>query len=154
MLGEVRKGGEFQEILSNWGLVDGLVFENPGKVVGDEDGVEAGGERGIDVGAGAVTDHPSSAGLAGVACCEVAVGGRVLFCQNFDAGEERGETGAFKLGGLLVDSSLGDEEKAVAGGEGLKGFGDTGEQFDLLVGDGVDEADDAVVLLGGYGGVG
>ncbi len=68
VLAEVGEGGEFEEGLAGVaGLVDGLVFEDPGVVVGDEDGVEAGGEGWVDVGAGAVADHPGGGGFAAVA---------------------------------------------------------------------------------------
>ena len=42
MFRQVGEGGEFEEMLAGGGLVDYLVFEDPGEVVGDEDGVEAG----------------------------------------------------------------------------------------------------------------
>ena len=77
------------------GGVDGLVFEDPGEVVGDEDGVEAGGEGGVDVRLGAVADHPGGGGVAGVVIREVTVGLLVLFAENFHVAEERGEAGAF-----------------------------------------------------------
>jgi hypothetical protein len=47
--GEVGEGGEFEEVLAGRGLIDDLVFEDPGEVVGDEDGVEAGAEGWVDV---------------------------------------------------------------------------------------------------------
>ncbi len=53
-------------MLAGGGLVDDFVLEDPGEVVGDEDGVEAGSEGWVDVGAGAVADHPGVAGFAGV----------------------------------------------------------------------------------------
>ena len=53
-------------MLAGGGLVDYLVLEDPGEVVGDEDGVEAGAEGGVNVGAGTVADHPGAAGFATV----------------------------------------------------------------------------------------
>jgi len=53
-------------VLAGGGLVDYLVLEDPGEVVGDEDGVEAGAEGGVNVGAGTVADHPGAAGFATV----------------------------------------------------------------------------------------
>jgi hypothetical protein len=38
--------------------------------VGNEDGVEAGCQSWVDVGAGAVADHPGVAGFAAVVGCE------------------------------------------------------------------------------------
>ena len=66
MTGQVGEGGQFEEVLSGGRLVDNLVLEDPGEVVGDEDGVEAGAEGWVDVGAGAVADHPGVAGFATV----------------------------------------------------------------------------------------
>ena len=154
MVGEVGEAGEFEEGLAGWGLVDYLVLEDPGEVVGDEDGVEAGGEGWVDVGAGTVADHPGAGGLAGVVGDEGVVGVGVFFGEDLDGGEVAGEAGAAELVLLLVGVALGDEDDAVAGGEFGEGGGDAGEEFDLLVGDGLGEADDAVALLGGEGAVG
>jgi hypothetical protein len=141
-------------VLAGGGLVDNLVLEDPGEVVGDEDGVEAGAEGRVDVRAGAVADHPGGAGLAAVVGGEGAVGFGVLFVEDFDRGEVGGEAGAVELVGLLLLIALGDEDEAVAGGEVGEGGGDVGEELDLLVGDGLGEAGDALVLGGGDGGVG
>jgi hypothetical protein len=70
VVGQVGEGGEFEEVLSGGRLVDNLVLEDPGEVVGDEDGIEAGAESGVNVGAGAVADHPGVAGFATVVGCE------------------------------------------------------------------------------------
>ncbi len=105
------------------GLVDGLVFENPGVVVGDEDGVEAGGEGGVDVGAGAVADHPGGGGFEGVVAGEGAVGVGVFFGEDLDLGEEVREAGAGELVLLLGLAALGDEDEAMALGEVGEGDG-------------------------------
>ncbi len=63
------------------------MLEDPGEVVRNEDGVEAGGEGGIDVGAGAVADHPGDAGFAAVVVGEGEIGFVVLFGQDLDSGE-------------------------------------------------------------------
>ena len=135
------------------GLVEGFVFEDPGEVVGDEDGVEAGGEGGVDVGAGAVADHPGRGGVAGVGGGEGAVGVLVLFGEDLDVEEEVGEAGAAELVVLLGGVALGDEDEAMAGGEVGEREGDGREELDLLVGDGLGEADDAGVALGRDGDV-
>jgi hypothetical protein len=85
---------------------------------------------------------------------EGAVGFGVLFVEDLDGGEVGGEAGAVELVGLLLLIALGDEDEAVAGGEVGQGGGDVGEELDLLVGDGLGEAGDALVLGGGDGGVG
>jgi hypothetical protein len=38
-MGQIGEAGKFKEVLTGWGLVDDLVLEHPGKVVGNEDGV-------------------------------------------------------------------------------------------------------------------
>jgi len=144
---QIAEGGEFEERLAGWGLVDYLMLEDPGEVVGDKDGLEASGEGGIDVGAGAVADHPGAMGLAAVVGGEREVGIGVLFGQDFYGGEVGGEAGAAELVLLLVVVALGDHNDAMAGGEVGEGGGDAGEKFDLLVGDGLGEAEDAFVLL-------
>ena len=78
-------------MLAGGGLVDDLVLEDPGEVVGDEDSVEAGTEGWVDVGSGTVADHPCRAGDAAVVGADGAVGFGVLFVEDFDGGEVRGE---------------------------------------------------------------
>ena len=73
----------------------------------------------------------------------------MLFGQDLDGGEVGGEAGAVELAGLFFGVSLGDEDEAVAGGEVGESLGDVGEEFDLLVGDGLGEAFDAAVLFFG-----
>ena len=79
MLGEIGEGGWFEEVLASGRLVDDLVLEDPGEVVGDEDGVEARGEGRVDVGAGTVADHPGVAGFATVMSCEGEIGFVMFF---------------------------------------------------------------------------
>jgi hypothetical protein len=152
--GQVGKSGEFEEMLAGERLVDHLVLENPGEVVGDEDGVEAGAEGGVDVGARAVTDHPGGGGFTGMVGGQRKIGDVVLFGQDLDRGEVGCEAGALELAGLLFEVSLGDEDEAVAGGEIGQGGGYVGEEFDLLIGDGLGEALDSAMLLGGDRGFG
>ncbi len=94
-------------------------------------------------------------GLAGVVRGEGAVGVVVLFRVGLrrrrSAG--RGRSG-WSLFCLLFGVAFGDDDDAVAGGEVGEGVGYAGEEFDLLIGDGLGEADDAVVFLGGEGAVG
>ena len=75
--------------------------------------------------------------------------GGVFFGDDFDGGEVRGEAGAGQLVGLLGVVALGHEDEAVAGGQLGEGFGDAGEQLDLLLGDGAGEAADALALFFG-----
>ena len=77
--GEVGEGGKLQELLAGGRLIDDLVLENPGEVVGDEDGVKACSEGRIDVGTGAVADHPSVPGFAAVVSGQGKIGFVMLF---------------------------------------------------------------------------
>ena len=152
--GEVGEAGEFEKGLAGGGLVDDLVFEDPGEVVGDEDGMEASRQSGVDVRAGAVADHPGGGRFAGVVGAEREVGFGVFFGQDFYGVEVGFEAGAVELVFLLFGVALGDEQDAVASEEVGEGFGDVGEDFDLLVGDRLGEAEDAGVLFFGEGAVG
>ena len=140
--------------MTGGGVVDYLVLEGPGEVVGDEDGVQAGGHGWVDVGAGAVADHPGAVVVEDVVGGEGSVGAFFFLGEDFDCAEVRGEAGAAELVALLGVVALGDEDAAMAFGEGGDGGRDAGEKFDLAVGDGLREADDAVVLLVGEGSVG
>ena len=84
MTGKVSKRSQFEQVLACRRLVDYLVLENPGEVVGDEDGMEAGGECGVHVGTGAVADHPGVAGFAAVMTGQGAVGIVVFLRQHLD----------------------------------------------------------------------
>lgn len=55
---------------------------------------------------------------------------------------------------MFFGIAFGDHDEAVAGGQVSEGFGYVGEELDLLVGNGLGEAFDAAVLLGGEGDVG
>jgi hypothetical protein len=141
-------------MLAGGWLVDNLVLEDPGKVVGDEDGVKACREGGVDVGAGAVADHPGVAGFAAVVGGEGEVGFVVFFGQNLYGGEVWGQAGASEFAGLFFGITLGDHDEAMAGGEIGEGGGDVGEELDLLIGDGLGEAFDAAMLFFGEGDIG
>ena len=66
MTGQIGEGGEFEEILACRRLVNDLVFENPGKVMRDEDGVQSCTEGRVYVRARAVADHPCIATVTSV----------------------------------------------------------------------------------------
>ena len=66
----------------------------------------------------------------------------------------RGEAGAPEFAGLLFWVAFGDHNEAMAGGEVGEGGSDVGEEFDLVVGDGLGEAFDAAMFLFGDGDVG
>ena len=83
--------------------------------MGDEDGVESGGEGGINIGLGTVADHPGLGGIAGVVAGDGEVGFAVLFGEDFYGREVGRETGAAEFVGLLGVVSLGDEDEAVTG---------------------------------------
>jgi hypothetical protein len=85
--------------------------------VGDEDGIEASAEGGVDVRTRAVADHPGGAGLAAVVGAKGAVGFVMLFGEDFNCGEVRGQAGAVKLAGLLLGIAFGNEDEAVTRGE-------------------------------------
>ena len=72
----------------------------------------------------------------------------VFFGKHLDGGEMRGKAGALKLVGLFFRVAFGDHDEAMACGEIGESWSDVGEEFDLLVGDGLSEALDAAVLLG------
>src|SRR5579875_331525 len=76
--GELGEGSQLEELAIGWRMVDVLALERPGEVVWDKDGVQAGGEGGVDVGLRAVADHPCRFCLAGVVFGQAAVGVMVL----------------------------------------------------------------------------
>ena len=138
-------------MLTGGWLVDDLVLEDPSEVVGDEDGVEPCAESGIDIGAGAVADHPGIAGFAAVVGGQGEIGFVMFFGEYLDGGEVNSEAGAAELVGLLFGIAFGNHDEAMARGEvGERGI-DAGKKFDLLLGDGLGEGFYAAVLLIGEG---
>src|ERR1700737_693880 len=55
-----------QQLPGRIGSADLFVFQHPSLIMGDEHGVEAGGQRGIDVRLGTVADHPGVIGKKAV----------------------------------------------------------------------------------------
>lgn len=135
MVCQVCEVGQFEKLPPGGRMVDILALECPGKVVGDEDGIEPCGEGGVNVGFGTVADHPRRAALAAMVGGEAAVSRMMFFGQHFDGAEVRSQTGAAKLVGLFRVVSLGDEDETVARGEFGEGLLDVGKKLDLLGGD-------------------
>ncbi len=65
--------------------------------------------------------------------------------------EVRGEARSLEFTGLFDGIAFGDENEAVASCELAESFGDAGEQFDLVMSDGIGESDDALALIVGDG---
>ena len=113
---EVGEGCQLEQPLVGWCRVNDFMLQNPGEVVRDEDRVEASGECRVDVGAGAVADHPGAGGLAGVVLDDCEIGLRVLLRKDFYGAEVGEETGAVEFSGLFDGITLCDEDQAVTGG--------------------------------------
>jgi len=78
---------------------------------------------------------------------------RDAFREDLDGGEERGEAGAVQLVRLLFLIALVTRMRRWRVARS-RGRGDAGEELDLLVGDGLGEAFDALVLVGSDGSIG
>ena len=130
------------------------MLEHPCEVVGDEDSVKSSRKCGVDIGLWAVADHPGCTRVAGVMTGDSAVGVAVLFSKNFDRGEVGSKAGALKLVGLLGVVSFSNKDEAMPSGEVGEGGLDGGEKLDLMLGDGLGEAKDALVLFWCDGSVG
>lgn len=148
-MGQIGEAGEFEEGLASGRLVDDIVLEDPGEVVGDKDGVEAGGEGWVDVGAGTVADHPRVTSFAAVMSCQGKIRFVVFFGENLYCAEVGGKAGTLKLVGLFFGIAFGDHDEAVPGGELGERRSHIGQEFNLLVGDGLGEAFDAPAFFVG-----
>jgi len=67
-----------------------------------------------------------------VAAKEAGVGAGILFGENLDVAEMRGEAGLGEFALLIAQVALGDDEEAVRTGERGEGFGDAFEQLDRM----------------------
>jgi len=142
---------KLEKLLSGWRGGEFGVLEHPGIFMEEMDGVEARGQRGIDVGFWTVADHPcgarieSMSGEHGVVCL------RVFFGDDFDGGEVRSQSAAMEFIGLFGVIALGHQDQTMATGQRDEGFPDSGEQLDLLTGDGLNKAVDTFLMSGGDG---
>jgi len=98
---QICEVSEFEKLPSSGRMVDILALQRPCEVVGNEDGIEPGGEGRVDVGLGTVADHPRGACLAAVMRRETAISSVMFFGQHLDGAEVRGKARAAKLVGLL-----------------------------------------------------
>src|SRR6266481_3884875 len=92
---------------------DRLVFELPGMLVGDVDGVQADLHGGVDVAARAVANHPAVGFHDFVFTHEFAVGFGAFFGNDFDELEKALQTGALDFSRLFGGFALGEENQAV-----------------------------------------
>ena len=138
---EFAEGGEDDEFADAGD--DRLVFELPGVLVRDVDGVEADLHGGVDVAARAVADHPGVSFYDFVFVDQEIVGLGIFFADDFDELEKSLQAGALDFGGLLGGLAFGEENQAVALGEIGERFGDAIENFWRRA----FELDDAIVNL-------
>ena len=93
--------------------VDVFVLEHPGVRMVDVDGMQPGGQCGIDIRAGTVADHPGvwqervHTSRRPSICCGI------FLVRDFDGGEVVAKAGARQLVGLLVGISLGHQDETV-----------------------------------------
>jgi hypothetical protein len=139
---EFAEGGEDDE-LGGAGF-DGFVFEVPGVLVGDVDGVQADFHGGVDVAAGRVADHPAVRFYDFVFVNEAGVSDSVLFRDDFDGFEKALQAGALNFGGLFGGLTFGEKNESVALGEIGERFGNAIENL----GWSAFEFDNAVVNFG------
>jgi len=144
---ELGEGVQFEQVLTLRRGCNVRVLQNPGAGMKEKDGVQAGGQGRVDVALRAVADHPTGVGREFVALENFAIGGRVLFCNDFDGGEVAGESGAGQLVGLFRLIALGHEDETVAGGQFGESFFHAGEQLDLLFLDRAGKAENALGLF-------
>ena len=138
---------QIDKLLAGGCGLDGVVFEHPGVRVVDVDGVESGGERGIDIGAGAVADHPGGAARERMARADALIRLGVFLVRDFDGGEVFAQPGSQQLAGLFGRVALGHENEAMAVGKLRQRFLNAGEKLDLLVCNRFSEAHDALAPL-------
>ena len=114
MLGKGGETVELDKALWRRGVCKLIMLEHPGVGMMHVDRVKTGGERGIDVGARTVADHPGASGSERMALDDLAIGIGVLLGGNFDGGEVHMDAGAVELLLLLLRISFGDQDEAMA----------------------------------------
>ena len=115
----LHEGGEaveLDEALRRHGLGEIVVLEHPGIGVMHVDGVQAGGERRVDIGTRTVTDHPCGLRRERVARDDLAIGVRMLLGWDLDGGEVHVDAGAVEFFLLLARIAFGDQDESMAVG--------------------------------------
>jgi hypothetical protein len=87
MFAEFGEAADYDELLPGWGRVDFFVFKDPGITVRDEDGVQAGGHRRVDVGFRAVAYHPRGGGHEFIFFNHARVRCSIFLGHDFDIAE-------------------------------------------------------------------
>ena len=86
-LAEFGEGVEFEQMLGRGRGIEIGMFEDPGVFVKKKYGMEAGGQRGVDVAFGTVADHPTAVRREFMPRHHLSIGGRVFFRHDFDCGK-------------------------------------------------------------------
>jgi len=126
MLTQFGEASDDEELLACGRWIHLLMLEDPGVAMGNEDGVESGGERWVDVGLGAVADHPGVAVVAIVFVGELGVYFGVFFSDDLDRLEVLLHSGTLDFARLLFERSFGDEYQTIVPREILQRFGNFG----------------------------
>lgn len=88
MLRKVPYMSYFNQLGQAGRFIDSLMFQDPGVGVWDEDCVQAGCERWVDIGLGGVANHPCRARLAAVPLDQITIRCFILLSENFHRREE------------------------------------------------------------------
>ena len=88
MVAQIAESIDYEQLLSGGSSGQFLMLQYPSLVVGNEDGMESSGERGIDVRFRAVANHPGGIGHKSILGDGGAVCRLVFFGDDFDSGKE------------------------------------------------------------------
>src|SRR6185437_17145659 len=101
-LDEPLRGHRWREI---------VMFQHPGIGMMHVDGVQAGRQRGVDIGTGTVSDHPCGLVHERVPADDLAIGVGMFFRWNLNRGEVHMDAGAVQLLLLLARISFSDQNE-------------------------------------------
>ena len=150
-LAEFLEGVEFDEVLSGRRGIYRCVLEYPRVFVEEEDSVQSGRKRRIDVASGAVADHPACMRRELVARNDFVIGRGIFLRNDFDSGEVRRERGARQLVSLLGAVAFGHEDEAMARGQFGQRLSNAGKKLNLLLGNSASETENFLGLFRGDG---
>ena len=147
MFAQFGEAPDDEKFLSGRSWIQLFVFQYPGVAVRDEDGVQSGGQRGVDVGLWAVADHPGRVAIESELLDDARIGRRIFFGNDFRVRKILSHSRALDLARLLGYRSLGHQDKAVTILQVLQSFRDFRKKVDVVIGDGVGKADDLCMRL-------
>ena len=85
MLLQIGKSFDLQQVTTGGRRPYALVLQDPGAIVRNKDCIDTGSQRGVNVGLGAIADHPRGIGGEVVLGNNASIGWSIFLCHDLDS---------------------------------------------------------------------